>query len=107
MEYTNQHPTVMHTLHDDTQQYTSRIQYDVVPGRTNWVSMSSDARGTIGGQCSEICGAFHGYMPLDPNGLYPWEALLATPAPDPVWARGRGGLLTHFWGVCIYDSWYG
>ena len=40
------------------------ILYDVVPGRTNWISMSSDARGTIGGQCSEICGAFHGYMPL-------------------------------------------
>ena len=36
------------------------------------------------------------------------RAVLWPPHPlGPYGLRGWGGLLTHFWGVCIYDSSYG
>jgi heme/copper-type cytochrome/quinol oxidase subunit 2 len=41
------------------------VKCDVVPGRCNMLGVcGAAAAGSLFGQCSEICGAFHGYMPL-------------------------------------------
>jgi heme/copper-type cytochrome/quinol oxidase subunit 2 len=42
------------------------IKVDVVPGRTNSLlaASASASSGVHCGQCSEICGTFHGFMPL-------------------------------------------
>ena len=37
---------------------------DCVPGRANTTTLISMVPGMLYGQCSEICGALHGYMPL-------------------------------------------
>ena len=37
---------------------------DCVPGRANTTTLLSTAAGSMYGQCSEICGALHGYIPL-------------------------------------------
>lgn len=38
---------------------------DVVPGRSTMETLITSTPGSFKGQCSEICGAFHGYMPID------------------------------------------
>lgn len=42
------------------------IKIDNVPGRINesWVTVPSDKIGTYYGQCSELCGVNHGFMPI-------------------------------------------
>jgi len=40
------------------------IKIDAVPGRLNSVIMYSKREGEIYGQCSELCGANHGFMPI-------------------------------------------
>jgi len=40
------------------------VKCDVVPGRCNMICLSSSSSGSLFGQCSEICGSFHGYMPI-------------------------------------------
>lgn len=40
------------------------IKADVVPGRVNSVVMVSLCSGMLSGQCSELCGSFHGFMPI-------------------------------------------
>lgn len=37
---------------------------DAVPGRLNAVPLMSFIPGTIYGQCSELCGPQHGFMPI-------------------------------------------
>jgi heme/copper-type cytochrome/quinol oxidase subunit 2 len=37
---------------------------DAVPGRLNQVSTFIKRNGIYFGQCSEICGLYHGYMPI-------------------------------------------
>ena len=37
---------------------------DCVPGRANTTTLIHTVPGVVYGQCSEICGALHGYMPL-------------------------------------------
>ena len=37
---------------------------DCVPGRANTTTLAHTSPGIMYGQCSEICGALHGYMPL-------------------------------------------
>lgn len=39
------------------------IKCDAVPGRLNQVSLYTLREGTYYGQCSEICGIQHAYMP--------------------------------------------
>jgi cytochrome c oxidase subunit 2 len=41
------------------------IKIDASPGRLNQVSLVSDRNGSIFGQCSELCGAYHGFMPIE------------------------------------------
>ena len=40
------------------------LKLDCVPGRLNQVSFLSERTGTFYGQCSEICGVWHGFMPI-------------------------------------------
>lgn len=40
------------------------IKMDAVPGRLNQVSVFIKRAGTFYGQCSEICGINHGFMPI-------------------------------------------
>lgn len=43
---------------------TSGIKDDAVPGRVNETWLRIDKEGVYYGQCSEICGTNHGYMPI-------------------------------------------
>lgn len=40
------------------------VKVDAVPGRLNQVGLFIDRPGVFYGQCSEICGANHGFMPI-------------------------------------------
>ena len=40
------------------------LKLDCVPGRLNQVSFLCERPGTFYGQCSEICGVWHGFMPI-------------------------------------------
>jgi cytochrome c oxidase subunit II len=40
------------------------VKCDAVPGRLNQISMFIDREGVFYGQCSELCGANHGFMPI-------------------------------------------
>ncbi len=40
------------------------LKLDAVPGRLNQVSFLAERAGTFYGQCSEICGVWHGFMPI-------------------------------------------
>ena len=39
------------------------LKVDAVPGRLNQASILAERTGTFYGQCSEICGVYHGFMP--------------------------------------------
>jgi cytochrome c oxidase subunit II len=73
---------------------------DAVPGRLNETTFTVEREGVYYGQCSELCGARHGYMPIavevvSPEAFKQWIAskggqmpgaktAAATPAPAPV-----------------------
>jgi cytochrome c oxidase subunit 2 len=42
------------------------MKRDAIPGYINemWISVDSDKPGTYRGQCAELCGADHGFMPI-------------------------------------------
>jgi heme/copper-type cytochrome/quinol oxidase subunit 2 len=40
------------------------VKCDAVPGRLNQVSLFVQRDGVYYGQCSEICGTNHGFMPI-------------------------------------------
>lgn len=40
------------------------LKVDTVPGRLNQSSILAERAGTFYGQCSEICGVWHGFMPI-------------------------------------------
>nr|YP_010835456.1 cytochrome c oxidase subunit 2 [Perenniporia fraxinea]WFS78689.1 cytochrome c oxidase subunit 2 [Perenniporia fraxinea] len=40
------------------------FKVDAVPGRLNQTSILAERTGTFYGQCSEICGVYHGFMPI-------------------------------------------
>ena len=40
------------------------LKLDCVPGRLNQVSFIAERTGVFYGQCSEICGVWHGFMPI-------------------------------------------
>ena len=40
------------------------IKIDATPGRLNQTSILAEREGTFYGQCSEICGVWHGFMPI-------------------------------------------
>ncbi len=40
------------------------VKIDAIPGRLNEIWIRSEHEGVYYGQCSELCGAGHGYMPI-------------------------------------------
>jgi len=40
------------------------IKLDACPGRLNQVSFLAERTGVFYGQCSELCGVYHGFMPI-------------------------------------------
>nr|YP_010449158.1 cytochrome c oxidase subunit II [Anatoecus icterodes]YP_010605969.1 cytochrome c oxidase subunit II [Anatoecus dentatus]UTT72537.1 cytochrome c oxidase subunit 2 [Anatoecus icterodes]WAN81288.1 cytochrome c oxidase subunit II [Anatoecus dentatus] len=40
------------------------VKMDAVPGRLNQICFMSNRNGIMYGQCSEICGSFHSFMPI-------------------------------------------
>ncbi|MXP13708.1 cytochrome c oxidase subunit II [Altererythrobacter confluentis] len=59
------------------------FKLDAVPGRLNERMLTIEEPGIYYGQCSELCGARHGYMPI---------AIEALPRPQwEAWVRSQGG----------------
>lgn len=63
------------------------IKVDAVPGKTNQTWVKVDQQGVFYGQCSELCGADHGYMPIAlevmPKEDYKkWLSSKSQPTPD-------------------------
>jgi cytochrome c oxidase subunit II len=40
------------------------VKIDAVPGRINETWLRIEEPGTYYGQCSELCGDYHGFMPI-------------------------------------------
>jgi len=40
------------------------LKIDAVPGRLNQTSLLIQREGVYYGQCSELCGVYHGFMPI-------------------------------------------
>jgi cytochrome c oxidase subunit II len=61
------------------------FKLDAVPGRLNEKQLIIDKPGVYFGQCSELCGARHGYMPIAVEALPP-EQFAA-------WIKAKGGTM--------------
>jgi cytochrome c oxidase subunit II len=59
------------------------FKLDAVPGRLNEKQLIIEKPGVYFGQCSELCGARHGYMPIAVEALPP-EKFAA-------WVKAKGG----------------
>lgn len=61
------------------------VKMDAVPGRLNetWFKVPEDKIGVYFGQCSELCGARHAYMPI--------AVEVVTPARFAEWVKSKGG----------------
>lgn len=40
------------------------VKADAIPGRLNYVSVTPTSSGVFYGQCSELCGSNHSFMPI-------------------------------------------
>nr|QLI49135.1 cytochrome c oxidase subunit II [Natrix natrix] len=56
------------------------VKVDAVPGRLNQIPLATSRTGVYFGQCSEICGANHSFMPIavEATPLYHFEQWLAS-----------------------------
>lgn len=61
------------------------IKLDAVPGRLNETSFTIEKPGVYFGQCSELCGARHGYMPIAVEAV--------SPAAFAAWIAAKGGTM--------------
>ncbi len=61
------------------------IKLDAIPGRINETSFTIDKPGVYFGQCSELCGARHGYMPI--------TVAAVEPAVFAKWVAAKGGTM--------------
>lgn len=61
------------------------FKQDAVPGRLNQKMLTIEEPGVYYGQCSELCGARHGFMPITVEAL--------PPAEFEAWIREQGGTI--------------
>jgi cytochrome c oxidase subunit II len=61
------------------------FKLDAVPGRLNEKSLTITKPGVYFGQCSELCGARHGFMPITVEAL--------PPAQFAAWVKAQGGTM--------------
>lgn len=59
------------------------IKMDAVPGRINETSFTVDRKGVFYGQCSELCGVKHGFMPI--------AVEVVSKEDFATWVRAKGG----------------
>jgi cytochrome c oxidase subunit 2 len=52
------------------------VKIDAVPGRLNQVSVNLEREGVFYGQCSEICGTLHGFMPIKVESMNLYDYLV-------------------------------
>jgi heme/copper-type cytochrome/quinol oxidase subunit 2 len=45
------------------------VKIDACPGRLNTISLKIQREGLYYGQCSELCGVNHGFMPISIIGI--------------------------------------
>jgi cytochrome c oxidase subunit 2 len=69
---------------------------DLIPGRTNRVTLDPDRTGVFRGQCAEFCGLQHANMPVlvfvqTKSRFRAWLANMAKPAPAPANAEAKRG----------------
>jgi cytochrome c oxidase subunit 2 len=71
---------------------------DAVPGRLNetWFKVPADKPGVYYGQCSELCGARHAYMPIAVEAV--------PPARFAAWVASKGGTMPGAAGVANPDA---
>ncbi len=62
------------------------LKTDAVPGRVNETWFRAERTGIFYGQCSELCGVDHAFMPIQIN--------VVTEAEFAAWVAGRGGSMT-------------
>jgi cytochrome c oxidase subunit II len=79
------------------------VKMDAVPGRINETWFKADRVGVYYGQCSELCGTKHAFMPIaievvEPERFNAWvaakEAENGTETPGPRFARAADGKVT-------------
>jgi cytochrome c oxidase subunit 2 len=58
---------------------------DAVPGRINEISFKVEKEGVYFGQCSELCGARHGFMPISVE--------VVSPEKFAAWVKSKGGTM--------------
>lgn len=63
------------------------LKVDAVPGRLNETWFRADRTGTFYGQCSELCGIDHAFMPIQIN--------VVTQAEFEAWVAQKGGSMTY------------
>ncbi len=61
------------------------VKLDGVPGRLNETTFTIDNPGLYFGQCSELCGAYHGFMPIAVEAV--------SEAEFEAWVKSKGGTL--------------
>ena len=61
------------------------IKLDAIPGRLNETSFTIDKPGLYFGQCSELCGARHAFMPIAVEAV--------PPAQFAAWVKAKGGTM--------------
>ena len=71
------------------------VKIDAVPGRLNETWFRIDAPGTYYGQCSELCGDYHGFMPIMIQAVAKDEFEAWTQAGAGAVRPGRGGRPGH------------
>ena len=81
---------------------------DMIPGRTNRITLTPDRTGEFRGQCAEYCGGAHAQMAfravvMEPDDFETWLAGQAEPAREPASdaaRRGRDLFLASGCGAC-------
>lgn len=61
------------------------VKLDAIPGRLNETSFTIEKPGVYFGQCSELCGARHAFMPIAIDAV--------SPAEFAAWIRAKGGTM--------------
>ena len=61
------------------------FKLDAVPGRVNEMTFKAEKEGVYFGQCSELCGARHAYMPISVE--------VVSPARFAAWVASKGGTM--------------
>lgn len=74
------------------------VKKDAIPGLINelWFEVRADKAGTYRGQCAELCGRDHGFMPIVVEALEEadYEAWLATRRPEGAGSATQGATFT-------------